>query len=107
VKSAILAGGCVSHNYLWFYRDAIEAAVLAGDWDLARRYAAALEAFTAPEPLGWPDLYIALARVSAAPASGDGAAGTSGLGALRDTAEAAGLAIALGLLDRSESIAAT
>ena len=47
----ILRQDCVGHNYLWFYRDAMEVSLEDADWDGARRYAAALEAYTRPEPL--------------------------------------------------------
>lgn len=59
--AAMLESGCVSHNHLWFYRDAIEASLRAGDWSGAAGFAMKLAAFTAPEPLGWSSLYIDLA----------------------------------------------
>lgn len=49
---AVLAGGCVSHNHFWSYRDAM-------------RFADALEKFTSAEPLQWSDYYIAWARALA------------------------------------------
>jgi len=61
----LLAEGAVGHNHLWFYRDAIDAGLDSGDWDEAERYAAALEAFTADEPLPWSDVFIARARALA------------------------------------------
>jgi hypothetical protein len=51
---------------MWFYRDAMEASLHAGDWDETERYAAALEAFTRPEPLPWADFFIARGRLLAA-----------------------------------------
>jgi tetratricopeptide (TPR) repeat protein len=57
-----LGEGCVGHNHLWFYRDAIEAALNARHWSAADRYAAALAAFTEPEPLPWSAFFIARAR---------------------------------------------
>jgi hypothetical protein len=63
---AVLRKGCVSHNYLWFYRDAIEASLDIGDWDEAQRYAAALEDYTRPEPVPWADFFIARGRALAA-----------------------------------------
>ena len=62
---ALLATGCVSHNYLLFYPDAMEASLIAGDWDGVERYAAALEAYTRPEPLPWANLRIARGRALA------------------------------------------
>ena len=58
----VLQQGCVSHNYFWFYRDAIEAALEFEDWDRAERYADALEAYARAEPLPWSDLFVARAR---------------------------------------------
>jgi hypothetical protein len=55
----ILSEGCVGHNHLWFYRDAIEAALGARDWSAVDRYAAALASFTEPEPLPWSNFFIA------------------------------------------------
>jgi tetratricopeptide (TPR) repeat protein len=62
---SILRKGCVSHNYLWFYRDAIDVSLDARDWDNAERYAAALEDYTRAEPLPWSDFMIARGRVLA------------------------------------------
>jgi tetratricopeptide (TPR) repeat protein len=61
----ILRKGCVSHNYFWFYRDAMEVCLNTGDWDSVERYAAALEDYTRPEPLPWSDFFIARGRVLA------------------------------------------
>lgn len=58
----ILAGGAVSHNYLWFYRDAMEVALRRGDGKGAERFAAALEAYTRAEPLPWSDVYVRRAK---------------------------------------------
>jgi hypothetical protein len=62
---AILLSGCPSHNYLFFYRDAIDASLAAGAWDEAERYAAALKDYTRPEPLPWADFAIARGRALA------------------------------------------
>ena len=58
----ILGGGCVGHNHLWFYRDAMEAALSIRDWISVDRHASALAAFTEPEPLPWSNFFIALGR---------------------------------------------
>jgi class 3 adenylate cyclase/tetratricopeptide (TPR) repeat protein len=55
---ALLHAGCLAHNTLWFYRDAIEASLDAAAWDRAERYADELELFTSPEPLQWADFFI-------------------------------------------------
>ena len=59
---AILDQGCVGHNYYWFYRDAMEAALGARQWGEAERYATALEAYTHVEPAPWSDIFIARGR---------------------------------------------
>ena len=38
----LIAAGCVAHNALWFYRDAIEGALLDEDWGGAERFASTL-----------------------------------------------------------------
>jgi class 3 adenylate cyclase/tetratricopeptide (TPR) repeat protein len=62
---SILRSGCVGHNYFWFYRDAIEVCLDAGEWDNVERYAAALDDYTRPEPLPWSDFFIARGRALA------------------------------------------
>ena len=61
----ILRRGAVGHNHLWFYRDAIEALVSAGDGAGALEYVAALEDFTRAEPLPWSDLFAKRGRLLA------------------------------------------
>jgi hypothetical protein len=61
----LLRQGSVGHNHLWFYRDAIEAMLAASDAVGALRYAAALEAYTAAEPLPWADVFAARGRALA------------------------------------------
>jgi tetratricopeptide (TPR) repeat protein len=58
----ILREGCVGHNYLWFYADAIELDLDAGNWEGVERNAIALEAYTRPEPLPWSELVIERGR---------------------------------------------
>jgi class 3 adenylate cyclase/tetratricopeptide (TPR) repeat protein len=62
---ALLDRGCVSHNYFWFYRDAIEVSLEETDWDAAETYALALESYFRAEPAGWPDFIVARGRVLA------------------------------------------
>jgi class 3 adenylate cyclase/tetratricopeptide (TPR) repeat protein len=93
---ATLAQGATAHNHLWFRRDAIEAALAAGDWREAERQAAALAAFTAVEPVPWADFFIARGRALAR-CGRDGAseADRDTLRRLQDAAGPAGLAIAM------------
>jgi class 3 adenylate cyclase/tetratricopeptide (TPR) repeat protein len=89
---SLLRAGSVAHNHFRFYRDTIEAALRATDWDEAERLAEALAAFAAPEPLPWTSFYAArghaLARWGRGKRSGvlrshltglAGEAGTAGL----------------------------
>jgi class 3 adenylate cyclase/tetratricopeptide (TPR) repeat protein len=62
---ALLHLGAVGHNHLWFYRDAIEAMLLAGDPDGMLNYVSALENYTRPEPLPWAELFAARGRALA------------------------------------------
>jgi hypothetical protein len=61
----LLAGGCVSHSYLEFYHQAIEVSIEHSSWEAARRYANALAAYTAEEPLAPTTLQIDRARLLA------------------------------------------
>jgi hypothetical protein len=72
----LLRQGSVGHNHLWFYRDAIEAMLVAGDAVGALRYAAALETYTASEPLPWADLFVARGRALAGALQGRDPAAT-------------------------------
>jgi class 3 adenylate cyclase/tetratricopeptide (TPR) repeat protein len=62
---AILDRGCVSHNYFWFYRCAIEVSLAESDWDAADAYALALETYFRAEPAGWSDFIIGWGRALA------------------------------------------
>jgi class 3 adenylate cyclase/tetratricopeptide (TPR) repeat protein len=62
---SILRTGCVSHNYFWFYRDAMEACLDTGDWDAVERYAAALDDYTRAEPVPWSGFFTARGRALA------------------------------------------
>ena len=97
---AVLARGCNAHNHLWFYRDAIDACLGAGDWDAAERYAAALAAYTAAEPLPWSDFIVARGRALAAQGSGNADAEVAAeLTRLRDDARRIGHGLAQAALD--------
>jgi tetratricopeptide (TPR) repeat protein len=62
----LLPGGSVGHNHLQFYRDAIDTALDLTDWELAERYAQALEDYAAAERLPWCTLFAARGRALAA-----------------------------------------
>ncbi|WP_203103048.1 BTAD domain-containing putative transcriptional regulator [Skermanella rosea] len=63
--AAMLARGSVSHNHLYFHREAIETALDMGDWDAAERYADGLEDYASPEPLPWSSLFTTRGRLLA------------------------------------------
>lgn len=62
----VLESGSVSHNHLWFYRDAMESCLAAGDWPAIEQFSKVAEGYTAAEPLPWMDMLIARARLLAA-----------------------------------------
>ncbi len=62
----LLRSGATGHNYLWFYRDAIEVCLQIGEWDEVVRYTDALDDYTSAEPLPWSDFFIARGRALAA-----------------------------------------
>jgi hypothetical protein len=98
----LLRDDCVSHNYFYFYRDAIDASLEDRRWDEVERYAAALEDYTRPEPLPWSDFLVARARVLAAHGRGlrDRATHVE-LQRLRAEAERAGLEASLTAIRRA------
>jgi hypothetical protein len=99
-EALLNAGGLVSHNYLLFYRAAIEAALDTGDWDAAERYAAAAEDYTRSEPLPWIDFIIARGHALAAWGRGQRDSATSAaLGRLLDEARRIGWAAVLPALE--------
>jgi len=96
----ILRQECVSHNYFWFYRNAMEACLESGEWEEVERFAAALEAYTRAEPLPWTDFVIARGRTLATSGRGGRDAATiDELRRLRDEAERIGLTTALPALE--------
>jgi ATP/maltotriose-dependent transcriptional regulator MalT len=62
---ALLAKGAVGHSHFAFRRHAIEAGLLAGEWDAAEAHADALARRTAAEPLPYSDLIVARGRILA------------------------------------------
>jgi class 3 adenylate cyclase/tetratricopeptide (TPR) repeat protein len=62
----LLHHGSVGHNHLWFYRDAMEAMLAAGNAAAALRYADQLEGYAASEPLPWTEIFVARCRALAA-----------------------------------------
>jgi tetratricopeptide (TPR) repeat protein len=71
---ALLAAGAPGHNYFWFYRTEIEAALDAGDLEAADEAARSLAARTSAEPLPWSDFWIRTARALVGRARGAPAA---------------------------------
>lgn len=100
----IIQAGCVGHNPLWFYTDAIEVALELVDYDEAERFAAALEDYASPEPLPWTDFFAARGRVLAAIGRGkEDDAIRSELRRLEDEARRLGLILALPRLEAALS----
>jgi tetratricopeptide (TPR) repeat protein len=98
----ILQDGCLSHNYLWFYRDGMDVVLGLDAWDEAERYAAALEDYTRPEPLPWSDFFIARGRALAAHGRGDRSDALSKrLQELRGEAERVGFGLALPAIEQA------
>jgi len=92
----VIAGGCVGHNQLYFYRNAIDVALARREWDRADRFAEALAAFPVGEVLPWSAFFAARGRALAAAGRGSADQATlRDLERLRDEAAHAGLAIAL------------
>jgi tetratricopeptide (TPR) repeat protein len=63
---AVIRAGCVGHNPLRFYPDAMQVALDLADCEEVERYATALEDYTRAEPLPWSDFFIARGRALAA-----------------------------------------
>ncbi len=58
--------GATGHNYLWFYRDAMEVCLRDEEWDAVEKYVKALEYYTSAEPLPWSTFFIRRGRALAA-----------------------------------------
>src|SRR3954447_15100560 len=78
---ALIQAGCVGHNPLNFYPDAVEVCLELGEFSEVERHAMALEDYTRPEPLPSADFYIARGRALAA--FGQGSCDTGLLATLR------------------------
>jgi hypothetical protein len=92
----LIEKGCVGHNQLWFYPEAIEVALELADYDEAERYAALLEDFTRPEPLPWSEFFIVRGRTLAAVGRGKQDTGlVDALHHLRQEGERMGYSLAL------------
>lgn len=99
---AMLRKGSLSHNFLAFYRHAMDACLRSGDRDKVERYAAALEDYTRPEPLPQSDFFIARSRALVAHGRGNTDDTTmQELKRLRDEAERIGLKSALPALEEA------
>jgi tetratricopeptide (TPR) repeat protein len=59
----LLAQGSASHNHIGYHRIGIDDALARGEWPRALAHAAALERYTAAEPLPYSNFLIARARV--------------------------------------------
>lgn len=101
---ALLRAGAPGHNYLWFYRDAMEACLRNAEWSSVEVYAKALRDYTKAEPLPWSEFFIArgLALASFHGGRRDQAV-LRELARLRDEAERVGLRYALPALQQALS----
>ncbi len=72
----VLRAGAVSHNHLFFYRDAIQASLVERRWKAAEAYADRLEEVgrTDEGPLPWSALHATVGRLQAARGRGRPAA---------------------------------
>ena len=59
---SLLSGEVVSHNYLKFYRAAMEVGLETQNWALTDRACDALANYTQSEPLHWSEFYISRAQ---------------------------------------------
>ena len=97
---ALLDRGCVSHNYFWFYRDAIEVSLAMNEWDQADQYASALDEYFRDEPMPWPSFLVARGRALALLGRGKGTTALlAQIQRLRDEAVHFGMRSELGLLE--------
>ena len=98
----MLSERMVGHNHLWFYRDAIEASLIAGDLDGIEHYAGLMEEYTRSEPLPWSDLFIERGRALADHARAPGDAGVQlRLTAVKAEIEQVNMGTALAAVERA------
>jgi class 3 adenylate cyclase/tetratricopeptide (TPR) repeat protein len=90
---AILNAGALGHDYVMYYRAAIEACLAASDWNGVERYAGELVSYTQSEPLTLSDFLIERGLALAAWGRGD-----TGRGRLQDLQQLACRAREMGLL---------
>ena len=103
----LLTEGCVGHNYYAFYRNAIEVSLHYKDWPEVERYATALAAYSADEPLPWSEFLCARGRALAASGRGEHSeANLRELERLRGEAAAAGLNAPLAAIQQALDAAA-
>lgn len=62
---SLLDRGCVSHNYFWFYRDAIEVSLIDQDWEAADMFSDRLSQYFDREPMPWSTFVVRRGRVLA------------------------------------------
>jgi len=98
---AIIAGGVLAHNVIWFLRDAIDASLAAGDGEAAHGYAGRLEETTRQETIPWCDLFIARGRALAAHLNG--ISDPAQLAELAEQTRKTGLLIALPAIEQALS----
>lgn len=97
---ALLAKGSISHNHFDFHACAIDASLESRDFAAVDRYCAALERYTAAEPIPWSDLAIARGRLLARHGRGEtGAELAKSLQALREHTARLGFDVWLPALD--------
>ena len=82
--TAILSEGCVGHNYLWFYRGAMEAMLQNRNWEGVEAFAQTAEEYIADRSIPWLTMIVERARVLAA--IGRDGANEQNLAAARDLA---------------------
>ena len=104
----ILQAGATSHNYFFFYAYAMDALLNARNWSEVRRYASALETYTADEPLEMTDFFIRRGRALADFGLGKRDQMTVGeLKDLREMAKRVGFKFSLPLIDAALAEAGT
>ena len=98
---ALLASGCVGHNYFRFYRNAMQACLNAQELDKAELLAQGLADYTRDEPTPWSDLHILRTRAMVERERGEAKGGDLSL--VSERAEAAHLFNAMPVTRRVRS----